>query len=140
MEQGKGTKNPAEGTYKYTIAGTDKQGNALSASVIINVVGPIYFGESVGLTPDAGKIKTFQKVVKAEVAGEYLITIKTTGHYAWVCVPDTMTITNFTLSGFKAPFEPPQIVSIPFGNVTTNYKCYRSTESLRQGRLTVSVV
>ena len=135
-----GLMNPAAGEYAYTIKGTDKQGNIVKGQFILKVIGPIYFGEFNAICPNAIMIQSYPHVLKEDAPGEYSIRINTPGKYAWFCIPSTMSLSGFALSGFKAPFEEPIEQVLTFGNVSATYKCYRSTESLQAGYVTITVV
>lgn len=131
--------NLTRGKYNYTLVGTDKNKNTIVGTFTLNVIAPIFYGSGSNIIPQGETIKsTFNKKMSDSVAGEYTFTVNQ-NEYAWIFVPSGLSINKITLNGFTAPFNEPEDVQITFGNVTQNYKGYRSYSSLQNSTITLKI-
>lgn len=129
-----GTVNPGsqkvsvntKGSTKYDLSAT-ADGMTVTGSAVVNMVLPIYFGFAEATSASVLNITSLGKqAIKTSPGGTYTLTNGTEGHYMWLCVPDTMTISRVTLNGFDVPMEAAQSASTSLGG----YKCYRSSNAL----------
>ena len=129
-----GTANPGsqkvsvntKGSTKYDLSAT-ADGMTVTGSAVVNMVLPMYFGFAEATSASVLNITSLGKqAIKTSPGGTYTLTNGTEGHYMWLCVPDTMTISRVTLNGFDVPMEAAQSASTSLGG----YKCYRSSNAL----------
>ena len=76
-----------------------------------------------------------KQAIKTSPAGTYSLNNTTTGHYLWLCVPNTMTIKKVTSGGFDVPMEAAQSST----TAVDTYKCYRSSSPINQGAMNIVV-
>ena len=100
------------------------------ASVTVNAYYPKYFGGSAKTTLIGEDILSMNKqAIKNNATGSYSFNVGD-GEYIWLCIPENMTINKVTSSGFDVPMETPITVQV---NGKGNYKCYRSSSTLKAG-------
>lgn len=138
-----GTANPGsqkvsvntKGSTKYDLSAT-ADGMTVTGSATVNAVLPMYFGFAAATEASALNITSLTKQsIKTSPGGTYTLTNGTEGHYMWLCVPDTMSISKVTLNGFDVPMEADQGASTALGT----YKCYRSSNALQAQAFTIVV-
>lgn len=106
-------------------------GLSYEGDIKVTGVKPYYVGSGLEYTDIVSE--TYQQPIKASPAGTYNITVTNNEDYVFFVVPNSMTISRATMSGFAFPLESPQTVIID-GNT---YKSYRSSNTYDAGQITV---
>lgn len=124
-----GTSAPTTLTYtaKAVIGKVTK-----SASVSVYVVNPKYVGAGAAYTDvvkDANK-----QPVHTSATGTYNVNVAADGQYVFFVLPDSMSISKVTLSGFDFPLNAPDTSS------KSGYKIYKSANTYKKGSLTLVVI
>lgn len=129
---------------------TESISDTKSYQVIANIVGisksnnitikayyPIYYGSSSKDTLESSDILELTKnqQIKSNPAGNYSFNVSDR-EYAWICVPEGMTINKITSSGFDVPFEKAIVVAVTNKG---NYNCYRSSNTFVSGTFNCSI-
>lgn len=122
-------------TTSYTVKVT-KGGKTVQGTTTATFVAPMYFGFAAAADA-AGLVLTdlVKQAIKTSPAGTYSLNNTTTGHYLWLCVPNTMTIKKVTSGGFDVPMEAAQSST----TAVDTYKCYRSSSPINQGAMNIVV-
>lgn len=98
--------------------------------------GTIYVGGSSAERIDGDGILALAAVEgKSSPAGSYSVDLED-GQYLYVCVPSSMAVAGVSSSGFAVPMETPWAASVDGGG---SYLCYRSSEALAAGTVTITV-
>lgn len=122
-------------TTTYTVKAT-KDGMSAQGSTTATFVAPMYFGFAESSNADGLDIVSLNKqTIKTSPNGTYSLNNATTGHYLWLCVPQSMTINKVTSGGFDVPMEAAQTKAT---SVDT-YKCYRSTNAINAGAMNIVI-
>lgn len=136
---------PASGTSKlfsgvtqnttYTVKAV-YQGKTAQGSTSATFVAPMYFGFAAATEAASLEITSLGKQsIKTSPGGSYTLNNATTGHYLWLCVPGSMTISRVTSSGFDVPMEAAEDGSTP----VDSYKCYRSSSPINEGAMSIVI-
>ena len=136
---------PASGTSKlfsgvtqnttYTVKAV-YQGKTAQGSTSATFVAPMYFGFAAATEVASLEITSLGKQsIKTSPGGSYTLNNATTGHYLWLCVPSSMTISRVTSSGFDVPMEAAEDGSTP----VDSYKCYRSSSPINEGAMSIVI-
>jgi hypothetical protein len=124
--------NSPVGTLKFHVRAYVESSDATkykqSSDVNLYVVERIYYGS--GTSATTGNINVQRQDPNTTPAGTYNVTVRNNRDYVYFDVPNTMTITKATVSGFNMPLS--EITS-----PRTGYKCYRSNNTYDAGTLTV---
>lgn len=128
------------GNYYYTLVGSDKKGNQIIGTYTLTVIAPVYYGSTALSEVSQNAIKAFSQKIDGTPYGSYSFAFSTNS-YIWICVPSTMTLNvkNITVNGFTVPFNNPTYVTMTFGTLTDVYSCYRNTNMLVPGEVTVKI-
>lgn len=114
-----------------------KLNTTITRSVKVNAYYPRYYGRADKTTLVSDDVLTLEK---QPVAASSIINDKTISSaiadYLWLCVPDGMTISEVSSSGFGVPMEVPITVEV---SGKGNYKCYRSTNKVNAGSVTFNI-
>lgn len=122
-------------TTTYTVSIT-KGGKNKTGSTKATFVAPMYFGFNETDNASSLDITSLTKQsIKTSPGGTYTINNPTSGYYLWLCVPSSMNINKVTSSGFDVPMEPQQSGSTSIDT----YKCYRSSSSIVDGNMTITI-
>jgi len=118
-------------THYFNIYGTTTNGGTFNRSITIYWKWKFYYGSSTSESMTSTEVKNFSGLLKTIKTHIYNTPID---NYKWVCYPSLFgTATKFTdtSTGFGIAMEAPQIVSVTNDfNVTTDYLCYRTTNSM----------
>lgn len=96
----------------------------------------IYVGGSSAAEIDgAGVLALVAVTGKSSPRGSYSVAL-TEGQYIYLCVPSSMTVGGVTSGGFAVPMETPKTVPV---DGVGDYRCYRSSEALTAGTVTITV-
>lgn len=136
---------PATGTSKvfadvkttttYTVKAV-KGGKAVQGSTTATFIAPMYFGFDAADAAEGLVLTDLQKqAIKTSPAGSYTLNNTTTGHYLWLCVPNSMTIKKVTSGGFDVPMEAAQSST----TAVDTYKCYRSSSPINAGNMSIVI-
>ena len=136
---------PASGTSKlfsgvtqnttYTVKAVYQEKTA-QGSTSATFVAPMYFGFAAATEAASLEITSLGKQsIKTSPGGSYTLNNATTGHYLWICVPSSMTISRVTSSGFDVPMEAAENGSTP----VDSYKCYRSSSPINEGAMSIVI-
>lgn len=122
-------------TTVYTVKAV-KNGKQVEGSTTATFIAPMYLGFAQAGTADELDVISLEKQpVKTTPNGTYTLNNPVTGHYLWLCVPDSMIIRSVTSSGFAVPIEQAQITET---NLDT-YKCYRSSSPINKGFVNIVI-
>lgn len=109
-----------EYTYTATYMGFTK---TVTGRVLTSY--PLFFGSSANTTLTSSEILGLNKQTpKNSPKGSYSL-MTSAAQYVWLCIPQGMTISRVTSSGFDVPFENPITVTV---DGKGSYTCYRSSE------------
>lgn len=121
-------------------------GMTKTASQTVRQVLPCYIGfysySSSGIAEHADTIKnSLEKKVLSGVSGlSGTYNNLTSGDYLTILVPNNLTITKVTSSGFDVPMQHPMSdSSITVGGVARTYKIYRTASGINPGNMTIVV-
>ena len=119
-------------THFFYIYGTDTQGDSFNRIYAVYWKWRFYYGSSPLETIDGSEVKS--------LGNDFLYTTRSftyntpANNYKWICYPAVFgTATKFedTATGFGVVMEAPQTISITNEHgATTDYLCYRSTNSM----------
>lgn len=116
-------------TKSYTVEAIN-HGITKTISRTINAYYPMYFGSLSNTSLTSSEVLSLTKqTIKSNPNGSYSFTVNE-GQYAWLCIPNTMSINKVTSGGFDVPFETPITVEV---DGKDNYKCYRSSSTFVAG-------
>lgn len=122
-------------TSTYTVKAT-KDDKQVQGSTTATFVAPMYFGFSAESEAASLNISSLNKqAIKTSPNGSYALNNTTSGHYLWLCVPNSMTINKVTSGGFDVPMEASQEGTT---SVDT-YKCYRSSSAINEGDMNIVI-
>lgn len=122
-------------TTSYTVKAT-KDGKQVQGTTTATFVAPMYWGFAEASAVDSLDITSLNKqAIKTSPNGTYTLNNATTGHYLWLCVPQSMTINKVTSSGFVVPME----AAATKATSVDIYKCYRSSSAINQGSVTIVI-
>ena len=115
------------GSYSASASAT-KDGTTKTASASTKVMHAMRIGFGTSTVSPTSYTK---QTLKNSVSGTYTATNGTAGYYLWICVDDTLTVSSVKSGGFDVPME----------SATTSggYKCYRSSEPLEAGSMTITL-
>lgn len=122
-------------TLGETVFGLAVEADGLTATAEARVtqVLPIYMGFAVVAAVGELDMTALGKCSpRKTVAGTYTLRNGTDGSYLWVCVPEGMTLSKVTSSGFTVPMEAAEEGSTALGG----YKCHRSSNAIVAGEYT----
>lgn len=132
-----------DGTYTYTLRGYDRSNNMVAGEFKIQVIGPVYYGVMGAYvsSSDTSAVTQLTEKLQTSPAGVYEFAIADDGidHYAWFCVPKSMSVSSFTMNGFTAVFNSPIETTCKLGNISEPYKLYRSNQALVPGTYRITV-
>lgn len=112
------------------------KGVTKTASLTINAYYPIYYGGALdGITSEEILNMTKHSSIKANAVGNYSFSVNDY-EYAWICVPEGMTINKVTSGGFEVPMEPVVVVTVKGKG---SYNCYRSSKQFKAGTFNCTV-
>lgn len=112
------------------------EGKSVQGSTKVSFIAPMYFGFDAADSIDGLTIEGLNKQsIKSSPAGDYTLNNPTNGNYLWLCIPNSMNISKVTSGGFEVPMEAAQNK----GTSIDNYKCYRSSSSINQGNMTITI-
>lgn len=101
-----------------------------NAEIVIEAHYPMFFGGNVQTALVSSDILNLERQkITSKPQGEYSFPIKQ-GEYAWLCIPDEMSINNITCQGIDIPITAPSNVPVQGRG---NYKCYHSIYPLALG-------
>lgn len=138
--------NVADGLEKFTLSAHGYKSGSVTAKkgtttiknsprpISVNLYLPVYYGFSKATT---GNELTIASLTKggASLNGTRTLTNDDATKYLWLCVPNTMSISKVTSSGFDVPFLAPVEASTPMGT----YKCYRTQDLPGAGSMTIVI-
>lgn len=115
------------GSYSASASAT-KDGTTKTASASTKVMHAMRIGFG---TSSVSPTSYTKQTLKNSVGDTYTATNSTTGYYLWICVDDSLTVSSVKSGGFDVPVE----------SATTSggYKCYRSSEPLEAGSMTITL-
>lgn len=123
-------------TKKYDLTVTLQYGINKTTSVTVNAYYPMYFGNSTASEVTETEVLQFSKqAIKASPNGSYSLMVQN-NQYVWLCIPSTMNINKVTSGGFDVPMESPTTVAV---SGKDNYKCYRSSNTFKQGTFNFTI-
>lgn len=120
----------------YTVKATYNT-KEISGKTTATFIAPMYFGFSQSSSVSGGlTIDSLNKQsIKTSPNGTYTLNNSTSGHYLWLCVPNSMTINKVTSSGFDVPM----LASESGSTSVDTYKCYRSAAAIDAGDITITI-
>lgn len=122
-------------TTTYTVKAT-KDGKQVQGNTKATFIAPMYFGFSAEAQASSLAITSLEKqAIKTSPNGSYTLNNTTSGHYLWLCIPNSMTINKVTSGGFDVPMEASQEGTT---SVDT-YKCYRSSSAINEGNMNIVI-
>ena len=107
-----------------------------SISTMLYVVSPIYLGATTQSVTNDNYTTLLKKHPEAKrtPGGNYTINNSTDKSYVYIAVPNTMTISKITLSGFDFPFK------LVGGSPITGYNLYKSDNTYDKGNINIVIV
>lgn len=124
----------ADTTYYVSVTFID--GISKTATATVRAYYPKYFGGSTASSVDSSAVLALKKQsITSAASGDYQIEIEQ-GEYMWLCVPSGMSIKRVTSNGFDVPMESAATVAV---DGKGNYLCYRSSEAMNAGTVSIAV-
>lgn len=115
----------------YTANATaTKDGTTKTASASVKVMHRMRIGFATGYAAILADSNTKQSL-KNSVSGTYTATNGNADNYLWICVDATLSVSTVKSSGFDVPMET--------AVTTDGYKCYRSSEKIATGEMTIEI-
>ena len=110
---------------------------SLSKSVTVNARYPRYYGRLASDAITGEQILTLTKQPRGTTATISDLSLdSTSSDYIWLCIPEGMTIKSVSSSGFAVPMKQAITVAVQDKG---NYLCYRSTNQINPGTITINV-
>ena len=111
----------------YTLSGTDKNGKAISKSVVVSAYYTSYIGASTSDTISDTLIESFTDVSSPSLSGTRSVEISGESKYVWFVT--TSTINSIKSGGFEVPHN----AAVIYAYKGTTYKCYRTSSKIVAG-------